>query len=164
MNVNVYEQGIENIRNLSKKTLEKIQRKYKREMAFNKKCKNIRYRNKIECGNLKTIISESQKCKDTHKKNNATKKAKCILDLTQRLEKSLKFEDFRDIVGIRNLYVYGQINGFRKDSETLIKPINSNTIGNIASRHWNGPIEGVRDILGLQSGEFNGSWMRESIR
>jgi hypothetical protein len=164
MNVNVYEQGIENIKNLSQKKLETIQRKYKRRLAFTKKCKNIRYRNKVVCGNLKTIISESKKCKSELKKNNATKSAKCILNLTQTLEKSLEFEDFKEIVGIRNLYIYGQINGFRKDSETLIKPINSNTIGNIASRHWNGPIEGIRDILGLQSGEFNGSWMRETLR
>ena len=86
------------------------------------------------------------------------------MNLAETLEKSLEFEDFRNIVGIRNLYIYGQINGFRKDSETLIRPINSNTIGNIASRQWNGPIEAVREILGLQSGEFNGSWLRETLR
>ncbi|MCO4792188.1 MAG: hypothetical protein KC493_00645 [Bacteriovoracaceae bacterium] len=164
LNINVYDNGIEKLKNLSNGDLKKIQRKYKRQRAFSRKCKNIRYRNKIVCGNLKTIMSENDDCKKDVRRGSSKKAAKCLLELAQTLEKSLEFDDFRGIVGADNLYIYGQIQGFRADSETLAEPINSSTIGHIGDRFWNGPVEAVREILGLQNGEFSGSWMRENIR
>lgn len=164
LNLNVYEAGIEKLKNLSNSELEKIQRRYKRERAFTKKCKNIRWRNKVVCGNLKTIMSENDDCKKEVRKNSSKKAAKCLLELAQTLEESLEFKDFKDLIGLENIYIYGQIQGFRQESETLVEPINSSTIGHIGSKQWNGPVEAVRDILGLQNGEFTGSWMRENIR
>lgn len=164
MNVNIYEEGINRLKNLSDNTLKEIQRRYKRKHAFKKKCKLIRYRNKLECGNMQTLMKESNSCKQEQRNGSSKSKSRCLLELAEKLEKHLEFDDFKKIIGLENLYVYGQINGFRKDSETLIQPVNSNTIGNIGSKHWNGPVEAIRSILGLQSGEFHGSWMRETIR
>ena len=164
LNLNIYDDGIERLKNLSNGDLKKIQRKYKRERAFSRKCKSIRYRNKVVCGNLKTIMDENDDCKKDVRTKSSKKAAKCLLELAQNLEKSLEFKDFKQLIGIENIYIYGQIQGFRQDSETLVEPINSNTIGHIGSRQWNGPVEAVREILGLQNGEFTGSWMRENIR
>lgn len=164
LNINVYEDGIERLKNLSNNDLKKIQRRYKRQRTFSRKCKNIRFRNKVVCGNLKTIMDENDDCKKDVRRGSSKKAAKCLLELAQTLEKSLEFKDFKDLLGIENIYIFGQIQGFRQDSETLVEPINSSTIGHIGSRQWNGPVEAVREILGLQNGEFTGSWMRENIR
>ena len=59
--------------------------------------------------------------------------------------------------------MYGLVNGFRTKSEILNEPIRSNTQGKIGGRFWNGPVEAVLDRIGLQGGEFHGSWIREVL-
>jgi hypothetical protein len=75
----------------------------------------------------------------------------------------LNFEDFKTIIGLNNLYVFATMDGFRQNSEILNDTIYSNTIGKIGSKEWSGPLDVVRELLGLSNGEFSGSWMRESI-
>ena len=77
--------------------------------------------------------------------------------------KDLEFNDFLKIVGVENVFVHGAINGFRKESEILNAPIRANTIGRVRSKYWNGPLDRLRDIIGIQGGELNGSWIRESL-
>ena len=79
------------------------------------------------------------------------------------MARDLEFSDFKDIVGLENIFVNGVINGFRKESELLNEPIRSNTIGRVRSRFWNGPIERLKEIIGIQGGEFAGMWIRESL-
>jgi hypothetical protein len=73
----------------------------------------------------------------------------------------LKFEDFKILIGENNLYVYASIDGLREKSEVLNDTVFSNSIGKIGSDKWNGPLEVVRDLLGISGGEFFGDWLRE---
>jgi hypothetical protein len=67
-----------------------------------------------------------------------------------------------ELVGSENVFVHATINGFRKNSEILNEPIRSHTIGNIhGGRYWNGPVSTLLEKIGMQSGEFYGSWLRE---
>jgi hypothetical protein len=86
-----------------------------------------------------------------------------VLELSKKLVRDLKFNDFLSLVGEDNIYVYGVINGFRKDSEILNDPIPANSFGKIRDRLWNGPLERVKEIIGIQGGEFHGKWIRESL-
>jgi hypothetical protein len=64
---------------------------------------------------------------------------------------------------VDNIYVYGTIDGFREKSEILNDTVYSNTIGKIGNKQWNGPLDVVRDLLGLTGGEFSGSWIRKGL-
>jgi hypothetical protein len=166
--VNLYDEGLERLRNLPKNQLEEIQRRYKAARAFRPECDTRRTRiprpsSEIRCGNLSTIISQSESCKKTYKKADAKAHGRCLMKLAGSLEEHLEFKDFVALVGEKNYYLYGEINGFRKDSEILNDPILSHSMGEIAGRNWDGPLEAVKRLIGAQSGEFEGRWIRESL-
>lgn len=174
VNTNLYESGIERLRNLKEKEVTKIQRSYVTARSrTNPNCRVRRSRahqmrtaqTLIECGNLNLVSAKIKECKKTESDKESTieEKGKCYLDLAAKLYQYLEFEDFKKIIGEDNMFVYGAINGFRKNSEILNNPIKSDTIGKVKSRYWNGPIDVIRDILNVQGGEFHGSWIRESI-
>lgn len=167
VNVNIYEDGIEKLKQLKEKNIRSLARRYSRERRG--ECQSQRRRNfnvrtsrtMIECGNLNNLISKNDSCKRLE--NNSKFQAKCLLELAQKMKEDLEFSDFSDILGKDNIYVFGVINGFRKDSEILNEPIRSNSLGRVKGRHWNGPIDQVREIMDFQNGEFNGLWIREAL-
>lgn len=171
VNLNIYYDGLQALKGLSEKTLKSIQRRYKRERAFSRLCKKSimgrrinRPSTQVRCGNLSVLIRQNNRCKDEHSKNRSrVGEGKCLLELAQKLEKNLEFKDFKKIIGEKNLYIYGVINGFRKDSEILNDPITGNTIGEVGDRFFQGPLDAVKNLIGVQSGEFDGKWIRESL-
>lgn len=169
MNTNIYEPGIERIKRLPKRILEKLQKKYKRERQFLPQCdrrirSNIKRGLTVACGHLEPLMRDMNTCKKNEEKNKrAEKKADCWLNFTKKLEHALEFDHFQKIVGEENMYIYGTITGFRHKSETLADPIDSHTIGKIGARYWNGPVDAVRSVIGVQAGEFEGSWIRERL-
>ncbi len=169
VNINIYDRGIGALRNLSDDKLRTLARKYARERGGD--CRSSRRNNRIrtarsliECGNLNVLRDKNKACK--RKENSAylsKDHGECLVDLAQQMKKDLEFTDFISLIGKENLYIFGNINGFRSESEILNDPIRSNTLGTIQSKYWNGPVERVKEILGTQSGEFNGFWIRETL-
>ncbi len=169
VNINIYEEGIGSLRKLSDSSLSNLARKYARERGGD--CRSSRQNNRIrtartliECGNLNVLRDKNKACK----KEDATSylsrdHGKCLVELAQQMKKDLEFSDFISLIGNENLYMYGVINGFRSESEILNEPIRSNTLGSIKSKYWNGPVERLKEVLGVQSGEFNGFWIREAL-
>lgn len=165
--LNIYEQGLLNLLYNSRSSLEKMQRSYRSRAAFSRRCNpnrnRILVRNDIDCGNFGPIFDRQARCQTYHQKKKYSKMSRCLIKLTRSLEKALEFDDFLNLVGEDSVYLSGQVNGFREDSEILISPIPSNTFGSRSSRFRNGPVEALRQMLGLQNGEFNGSWLREFL-
>ena len=112
------------------------------------------------CGDLSTIKRLIRSCRQKYIDEEI---AECNVELFEQLMQDLKFNDLKNIIGEDNLYVYGTIDGFREKSEILNDTIYSNSIGKIGSKQWNGPLEVVRELLGLSGGEFSGSWIRKGI-
>lgn len=173
VHLNIYERGIVKLHDLTKSHLESLQDKYRRAGAFTGKCETRRrggislrrggpgiIARRMECGQFSLLFEKNKQCKNETKSRD---KATCLLKLANLLEEHLKFEDLVGIIGAENFYLYGEVNGFRKDSEILIDPIKSNSLGRIRSREWNGPVEAIRNLLGVQAGEFHGSWIREVL-
>ncbi len=169
INTNIYEKGIARIKKIPTSLLEKLQRKYKAQRRFTPACDtrirtNIKRGLTLACGHLKPIISDLKSCRKAETENKrAEKKAACWLSFTKKLEQALDFDHFKKIVGEDNMFINGNIAGFRDKSEILADPIESHTIGKIGSRYPNGPVDAVRNIIGVQAGEFEGSWIRERL-
>lgn len=169
MNTNIYERGFENIKKVTPELLEKFQRVYKRERQFKPGCDprirtNIKRGLTLACGHLKPLISDLKSCRKKESRDKKAKdKASCWLSFSKKLEEALNFDHFLRLVGEENVFIYGSISGFRHESEILADPIDSHTIGKIGSRYWNGPVDAVRSVIGVQKGEFEGSWIRESL-
>lgn len=163
LNINLYEGGIERLSRLDNSVLQNFERKYSRRNAFDIRCRNIRFRNSIECGNLRLLREQNSRCQGYLRNSKNRDYGRCLLNLAMKLEKALDFDDFLEVVGADNIYVYGRLNGLRENNEVLLSPIESNTIGRISSRFWNGPLEYIRSLSGITPGEFEGSWLREDF-
>lgn len=170
VSTNIYEQGIERLKNVSENTISSLGRKYARERssycgASERRNFNIRGPRQFrECGNLSTMKRKAKECQRIRRQEGDSKnQAKCTMELAKKMIRDLEFNDFLSIVGLENVYVKGFINGFRRDSEILNEPIQSNSIGRVRGRFWNGPLDQVKQIMGIQAGEFHGKWIRESL-
>ncbi|MDD4972873.1 MAG: hypothetical protein PHY93_00900 [Bacteriovorax sp.] len=155
--VNLYDRGIERLNSIKIEELNAIEARYKKERGCDSQ--NEAYYTPI-CGDLRIIKGGIKKCL---KNKGEEDRAACNLELIDEMLYSLEFNDFKQIIGENNLYVYGTMDGFRQHSEILNDTIFSNTVGKIGSKEWNGPLDIVRELLGLSGGEFSGSWLRESI-
>ena len=85
------------------------------------------------------------------------------MKLATLLHEHLPFRNFKQILGEENFYLHGIVSGFRSKSEILYEPELSSTIGRIGDRSWNGPLQAVRELIGMQDGEMNGYWLRERL-
>ena len=160
-NINIYERGIERLKNTSYKTLRRFQKSHGYAPRV-KGCTHNKYTNK-KCGKLNLTINKKKRCDLKFKKNKLKEGYACMLDVITRFEKELKFKDFNELIGKENIYIFGSINGFRKESEILNEPIESNTIGRVSGRFWNGPVEHMRSIIDITGYSFDGSWLRETL-
>jgi hypothetical protein len=90
--------------------------------------------------------------------------SQAILEAVSSLEKFSTFEDFITIIGgTEHMYIDSSINGFRRGAEQLSEPVYSNTFGKIDPDHPGGPLDTAQAILGIESGEFDGLWMRNQL-
>ncbi|WP_372653091.1 hypothetical protein [Halobacteriovorax sp.] len=167
VNLNIYEKGVWNILNFKENAIKEMSRKYRRLYYNRRHCSTSRLNGapvatKIKCGNFQVFIDKREKCQKKFSRNEDSA-VSCLVDLANIYESYLDFEDFKKIIGEDNIFIYGQITGFREESDILTKPINGNSVGKVSGKYWNGPVEEVRTKIEMQSNEFNGSWLRESI-
>jgi hypothetical protein len=156
--MNIYNRGLDRLKSIKEEDINGIEKRY---LGFSRICGEEHSRKDTPyCGNLSWIKSTIKDCSKT-KTDETT--AECHVNLFKELMRDLDFNDFKQLIGEDNLYIYGSIDGFREKSEILNDTIYSNTIGRIGSKQWNGPLEVVRELLGLSGGEFSGSWFRKGL-
>lgn len=151
--LNLYEKGISALYSIKLASIEELEKKYKKSRI----CYDENNANRAECGDLWMIKSKIKSCS---KKTEFKEIADCQLDLAESMFNDLDFSDFSQLIGKDNYYVYAGIDGFRSRSEILNDTIFSNSIGTIGSKNVSGPLDRVRELLGLQGGEMRGSWIR----
>jgi hypothetical protein len=155
--VNVYNKGIERLSGITQAEINPIEQKYRAKKAC--WAGDDKY-DTLECGDLGAIKNRVRICQ---KSKNDEDVADCNVELIEQLMNDLEFEDFQKLIGEKNMYVYGSIDGFREKSEILNDTIYSNSIGKIGSKQWDGPLDVVKNLLGLSGGEFSGSWIRTGL-
>lgn len=165
--MNLYNKGIERLHRITVKDilpLEVIYKKERRPGCDTTDAEDVKKRNpnlqRAICGDLTYLKNTILRCQTV---KTDEKMAECSTELFEQMMNDMKFTDFKKLIGEDNLYIYGSIDGFREKSEILNDTIYSNTIGKIGSKQWNGPLEIVRDLLGLSDGEFSGSWLRKGL-
>lgn len=167
--MNLYNKGIERLHTISVKDITPLEPGYKKERQKSAACTTDSLDKRKEnpnmsraiCGDLSYLKRLIDSCQTKTKTDEM--KADCSVQLFEQLMSDLNFSDFKRLMGEDNMYIYGSIDGFREKSEILNDTIYSNTIGKIGSKQWNGPLEVVRDLLGLSDGEFSGSWIRKGL-
>lgn len=158
--VNLYDRGLERLNALKVRDIQMIEDRYRKERGCSNNPDSGDNYNSIYCGDLSILKRDVKKCEKSKTDEDI---ASCNVELIDDLLSDLEFKDFKQIIGENNLYIYGTIDGFRQNSEILNDTIYSNTLGKIGNKQWNGPLDVVRELLGLAGGEFSGNWMRESI-
>lgn len=157
--INLYDRGIEKLNAIKPSDIDAIEKRYKQERG----CANFEEqadRDSVACGNLGPLRFTVKRCL---RQKTDEDLASCDVELFDDLFTYLEFKDFLQIIGENNLYIYGTMDGFRQHSEILNDTIYSNTVGKIGSKQWNGPLDVVRDLLGLSDGEFSGAWLRVGL-
>lgn len=173
VNLNLYEEGLQKLQALSPDTLIRIENAYEVRANLHKTgCEEERIRQRrmssgqvVEsCGTHNSIISTNKQCQDKIKANKPQEEVtKCLMTLFRHLYDDLDYVDVTRLLGKDNVFVHGSINGFRNGDEVLNDTIMSNTNGRIGGRFWNGPFDKIQEMLGIQSGELNGYWLREKL-
>jgi hypothetical protein len=163
--MNLYNKGIERLHAITLKDINSLEGVYKNERRVGCDKNDFGSRNESHmkragCGDLTYLKNLIGSC---NKKKTDEAMAECGIKLLDQMMSDLNFNDLKKLIGEDNFYIYGTINGFREQSEILNDTIYSNTIGKIGSKQWNGPLEVVRELLGLSDGEFSGSWMRKGL-
>jgi hypothetical protein len=156
--VNIYERGIDRLKNISLKEIENFEINYKKVEACTEEYPGY---GSAFCGDLHMVKSKMSECRRT---NSDEESGVCLTGLFEQMFNDIKFQDLKKLLGENNLYVYATIDGFREKSEILNDTIYSNSIGKIGSDEWQGPLQSVRDLIGIPEGEFTGGWLREGGR
>ena len=155
--MNIYNKGLEKLLSVRSEDIDPYEAKYKQTRFCMEEDSN---KKTAKCGDLNWIKYIIKKCQRASTEEG---KAECGVELFQKMVDDLDFKDFQKIIGADNLYVYGSIDGFREKSEILNDTVFSNSIGRIGSKQWNGPLEVVRDLLGLSEGESSGGFIRNGL-
>tara|TARA_R110000868_G_scaffold259437_2_gene517684 strand:+ start:1201 stop:4317 length:3117 start_codon:yes stop_codon:yes gene_type:complete len=173
VNLNLYEEGIKKLATIHPNSLIHFEYLYEEKRGIREEgCEESRIRRRrlhdgrvIEsCGTLNTVIWQNNKCRDKIEDGKDQKTVmKCLMKLYRDLYEDLEYNEIKMLLGQDNIFVHGEINGFRKDDEVLNDSIQTNTEGRIGSRFWNGPFEKIQKMLGIQEGELNGYWLREKL-
>jgi hypothetical protein len=171
VSMNLYGPAIQKLVSLKRSNLKKLKKRYIRERKEDYGCANDPHRNNpggprsfIDCGHIDQVLSQNKKCQKFSSRKVVNKKhAQCLLKLVKRLSNQLEVDDLIKILGEDNIFIQGAINGFRSESEILNEPILGHTIGKVRSRFWNGPLTFLKEKLDIQNGEFDGSWIRETL-
>ncbi len=165
--MNLYNRGIERLQAITENDIIPLEARYRKEQILlcdregsGDKGGYTSNLSKARCGDLSDIKRLISGCRQKYIDEDI---AQCNVELFEQLMEDVKFNDLKNLIGEDNLYVYGTIDGFREKSEILNDTIYSNSIGKIGSKQWNGPLEVVRELLGLSDGEFSGSWIRRGL-
>jgi hypothetical protein len=156
--LNVYERGIARLAKISINDLQLLESSYMKAKACTQDYPGF---GTVLCGDLHELKSKVRECS---RQSSEEKLNICLSDFMQKMFDEIKFQDLKQLLGENNIYVYGTIDGFREKSEILNDTIYSNSIGKIGSDKWQGPLQVVRDMVGISEGEFSGSWLREGGR
>lgn len=173
VSLNLYEEGIKRLSALPVDTLIRIENTYEVRLNLHKRgCEEDRIRDRRmsngqviqSCGTHNSIINTNKQCQDKIKGNKPQEEVvKCLMTLFRHLYDDLDYADITRLLGRDNVFVHGSVNGFRSGDEVLNDTIMSNTDGRIGGRFWNGPFDKIQEMLGIQSGELNGYWLREKL-
>lgn len=173
ININLYDKAIENLKMINPDTLIVYEDQYEVERNLHTKgCGGSRIQTRKfqngqtteTCGTFNSIISTNKKCQKLEVSSSDLKRrTKCFMTLFTNLYEKLPIEKIKSLLGEENLYIDGSINGFRKNDEKLNEPILSNSSGKIGSKYRGGPFEKIIQLLGIQSGEMNGHWLRDRL-
>lgn len=156
--MNIYNKGLDRLHTIKIEEITPIERKYKTTTRI---CQDDdQQKRTASCGDLWALKGVIKKCT---KSVNDEVKADCSVKLFEQFMDDMDFTDFTKLLGVDNLYVYGTIDGFREKSEILNDTMFSNTIGKIGSKQWDGPMDVVRELLGLSGGEMSGGWIRNGL-
>lgn len=173
VNMNLYEEGVKKLAQIHPNSLIYFEYLYEEKRGIRERgCEEERIRRRrlsdgrvIEsCGTLNTVIWQNNKCRDKIEDGKDKKDVtKCLMRLYRDLYEELEYNEIKMLLGADNIFVHGSVNGFRDGDEVLNDSIETNTEGRVGSRFWNGPFDKIQQMLGIQSGELNGYWLREKL-
>ncbi|MDD0852353.1 hypothetical protein HBN50_04550 [Halobacteriovorax sp. GB3] len=161
--INIYDAGVKKFIESSSREIELAENRYQnsRTIFCNDKTKTIA--KKLQCGDFSWIEESVKRCRRYRDEVRFKKYSKCTTKILDTIYRYLPMSVLIDLVKRENVYIYGTINGFRKDSEYIHSEIRSHAQGTIGSRMSEGPFSKVLRDTKMQASELFGSWMRENL-
>ena len=101
-----------------------------------------------------------RKYKKYLRKKRIDKQMKYGAKIAEYLESKLPFPGIAEAVGGKdNLYVFSQMRGFRKGDESGDTPLISNSIGEFGDSSFSGPLQSIKNRMGMTDAEFFVNWL-----
>ena len=114
--LNLYERGIARLNQITTKDIDPIEVIYKREAGCRDDDSNNNNNNTLACGYLSELKYKIHSCS---KSKTDEDRGVCLTGLLNEMFSDLKFNDFKNLMGENNIYVYASIDGLRENSEIL---------------------------------------------
>lgn len=160
-----YDEAIEKMINLTDedvKTLEKLyESKIPSSCDFDDNQSTIS--RDLVCGDFDYIRSFKKRCVNKFYDDEIKDGQKCMARLVYYFAEYLPYDVLEKFFGEDNIYLESSLNGFRKKSEFVYKPIYGQAHGRINSKYKSGPFDAIKNFLGVLGGELDGSWFREKL-
>ena len=151
VNISLYQQALERVANLNATEIRQI-------FAFH--LKNQNNAGSSFDGWANSVVINLNKLKKALAEGDRREVVDRLTDVLEVAESQLDFEGFKVFVGgQQNMFVRGQIRGFRVGAEDATQEVQSITLGQIGSFEPFGPLTHVQRNMNIASGEFFISWL-----
>ena len=157
INVNffVYSKGIEYMLNLSEERIKYI--------FFHYQQRNRHYYSEDEAerrSGYRSFMYYVRRYKNAHEDHDLEDMGKWAMKAVEIVEERLRMAGIGQIFGGgNNVFAIARIDGFRVDDPNGDKKILSNSFGRVGTENLNGPIDTIKDFIGISNGEFYMSWL-----
>ena len=106
------------------------------------------------------LWTKFNKVQKLYSQNKSTEFGKALANLVNDLEESFSFDGLSYLAGgVDNLYVSGNLSGFRSKLENGDRDVFSHTVGMIGSESPQGPLRMIQTQSGISDGEFLLQWL-----
>jgi hypothetical protein len=107
-----------------------------------------------------SFIRYRKKYQDALEEGDQEKMGKWAMKAVEVVEENLRLAGIGQIFGGGgNLFVIARIDGFRVGDPNGDKTLMSNSFGRVGTENLNGPVQRIKDFIGMTTGEFYMSWL-----
>ncbi len=157
INVNffVYNEGLKSMLSISESKLEKIwKHNQSRDMT------NFNGSDSLKRSGFKKFLRLRAKYSKFLLKNDQKRYVRKAIEMVELLEEKLKVSGIKQVLGGgNNFFAIARIDGFRVGDEDGDRKLISNSLGRTGSENLKGPLNELRDFIGISNGEFYISWL-----
>ncbi|MCK5073211.1 MAG: hypothetical protein KAQ98_07265 [Bacteriovoracaceae bacterium] len=166
LNLYFYENAVRTMAELSRASVKKLFRKHGVFTENNSSCcsETGREPEEILGDTVRSFRWYQKKYKKALLKNKLSKISAYASKMVSLVESTMNVDGIMKMAGgSKNVYIYSRMEGFRTGDENGDRPFVSNSVGEIGSQRFKGPLFDMQEKIGMTEAEFFGYWIQDRL-